>query len=468
VTALADAPVLFGCQEPRIKSVPPFTASLGDRAVAFAAKAGLHLDPWQQMVLRDSMGVASGGKWSAPQVGLLCPRQNGKGSILEALELFHMFALGTKLIVHSAHKFDTSQEHFLRMRDLIEGNPDLDKHVDAMPTANGKEAIILTNGNRLKFKARTVGGGGRGFSSDLLILDEAMLLPEKALKAMLPTLRARKNPQVWFTSSAGDVDSDALWRIVKMGRSGAKRLAYFEWGCESGVDVLDVENWAKANPGLGYRLTVEGLEDDLGLLSEESFAVEHLGIWDDAATGGVFVPGSWEAIADAASKIVGTPMFAVDVSPDRVSASIGAAGGRIDGRLQLETVENRPGTDWIVPEMTRISLEHGGSVVIDPASPAGTLVGDLERAGVRVHTVSARDYAVACGRLYDAVKNAEVRHLGDGLLDAAVRDARTRDLAGGIAWDRKKSSADITPLVSVTLAYWGFQSFGGDPSGQIW
>jgi phage terminase large subunit-like protein len=250
------------------------------------------------LVLRQSLGVLRGGRWAASQVGLLVPRQNGKGAVLEALELFHMFVLQTPLIVHSAHKFDTSQEHFLRLRVLIEANPDLERHVKSMPTSQGHEAIILRNGNRLKFKARTVGGAGRGFSADLLVLDEAMLLPEQALDAMMPTLRARKNPQVWFTSSAGTPESDALWRIVKRGRAGADRLAYFEWGCESGVDPLDRQNWADANPGLGYRLDLDGLEDDLGLLSEDGFAREHLGIWDDAAAAGAIDPDRLGALAD--------------------------------------------------------------------------------------------------------------------------------------------------------------------------
>jgi hypothetical protein len=119
VTAVAED-VLYGQQTPRISSVPQYSVSLGDEAIDFAAKAGLFLDPWQQMVLRESLGMVPGGKWAAPQVGLLVPRQNGKGAVLEALELFHMFALGTPLIVHSAHRFDTSQEHFLRLRTLIE------------------------------------------------------------------------------------------------------------------------------------------------------------------------------------------------------------------------------------------------------------------------------------------------------------------------------------------------------------
>jgi hypothetical protein len=351
VTAVAES-ALLGNQTPRFSSVPPYSVSLGDDAVAFAAKAGLFLDPWQQMVLRESMGMAPGGKWSAPQVGLLVPRQNGKGSVLEALELFHLFVLNTKLIIHSAHKFDTSQEHFLRMRTLIEGNPDLARHVASTPTANGKEAIILRNGNRLKFKARTISGAGRGFSSDLLILDEAMLLPEQALDAMMPTLTARKNPQVWFTSSAGTPDSAALWRIVKRGRDKAPRLAYFEWGCESGADATDRRNWAAANPGFGHRLSLDALEDDFALLSEDGFAREHLGIWDDVASG-IFPPNAWESLADPQAPRGTSPVFAVSTAPDRSWSAVAVAWRRPDGLPQVMLSQSGPGRPDYRPDAMR-------------------------------------------------------------------------------------------------------------------
>ena len=43
--------------------------------------------------------------------------------------------------------------------------------------------------------------GSRG---DCLILDEAMFLPEFGYGALLPTLSAWTNPQVWYTGSAVD------------------------------------------------------------------------------------------------------------------------------------------------------------------------------------------------------------------------------------------------------------------------
>jgi hypothetical protein len=70
--------------------------------------------------LDGALGVRADGKWSAFEVGLVVSRQNGKGGILEARELLGLFELGERLIVHSAHQFDTSMEAFLRMEQLLE------------------------------------------------------------------------------------------------------------------------------------------------------------------------------------------------------------------------------------------------------------------------------------------------------------------------------------------------------------
>ena len=48
----------------------------------------------------------------------------------------------------------------------------------------------------------------------------------------------------------------------------------------------------------------------------------------------------------------------------------------------------------------------------------------------------------------------------------------TRDVGdGGKAWGRRKSSADISPLVAVTLAAWGLRlktaEGGGDPGAWL-
>ena len=440
---------LVGSQIPRVQSAPPAMVSLGVECVEFAAQAGLHLDPWQQTVLIDSMGVASGGKWSAPQVGLLVPRQNGKGSVLEARELFGMFVLDEELIIHSAHKFDTSQEHFLRMRNLIDGNADLSRHVQAVSTANGKEAIVLKNGNRLKFKARTISGSGRGFSSDLLILDEAMLLPEQALDAMLPTLITRRNPQTWFTSSAGMASSAALWRIVKRGRAGAPRMAYFEWGCEQDADCNDRANWAAANPGLGisdeHGIQMEALEDDLAQMTAEGFAREHLGIWDDLRDDAAIPVDVWLGLADPGTPPPSAPVFAVATAPDRSWSAIGAAWRRPDGLTQVILSDYQPGASWVKPRVDELRARYGCRILVDTAS-RGLLADVVEP--------SMAEQAQAHNALSDAVLAGQLRHGNEPALNTAVRAARWRP-SGDTRILERKGSADISPLVAAALAMSG-------------
>lgn len=94
-----------GHQIPRVTCWPQHVTSAGHEAVDLAASAGLILDPWQAFVLEHALGERGDGQWAAFEVGLVVPRQNGKGSVLEARELAGLFLFGEELILHSAHEF---------------------------------------------------------------------------------------------------------------------------------------------------------------------------------------------------------------------------------------------------------------------------------------------------------------------------------------------------------------------------
>src|SRR6476620_8894888 len=229
----APSTLPVGSQTPRILHLPavePKLGSVGREVVDLAAVANLHLDPWQ-------VGVLDGGcqkmdkvvwnpfteryeyKWAAYEVGVMISRQNGKGSILEARELAGMYLFGERLIIHSAHQFDTSREHFDRILGLIESTPSLDREVLRVGRSHGDEEIVLFHpnktkyprekkkpGTRLKFRTRTA-GGGRGFTGDTLVFDEAMILDSGMVRALMPSLVARPNSQIWYMGSAGDKKS---------------------------------------------------------------------------------------------------------------------------------------------------------------------------------------------------------------------------------------------------------------------
>lgn len=462
---------------PRIAWVPEYSTSAGAEAVDLARLAGLDLDAWQAHVLDAALAERADGSWAAFEVGVCVPRQNGKGGIIEARELAGLFLLGESLIIHSAHQFDTSLEAFARLLFLVENTPELSRRVKRVSKAHGEEGIQLTTGQRVRFRTRTK-GGGRGFSADCLILDEAMILPETAQGALMPTLSARPNPQLIYLGSAVDQTIHehgvVFARVRERGmRGGDQRLAYFEWSADTGAqfpnpsrvppEVAESEDsWRQANPALGIRISAEHVATEQRSMDPRTFAVERLGVGDWPATeasGAVIDFDVWRALADPGSQIEGRVAFALDVSPDRETATISVAGRRADGSDHVETVDRRRGTGWLVSRLVELQDAHRPvGVWCDGVGPAASLVRDLEHAGVPVNTLSTRDYVQACGALYDAVAGGTVRHLGSPELDAAVKSASKRPLGDAWAWSRKASGADITPLVAATLALWGHAS----------
>lgn len=439
--------------------------SAGVEAVELAAAAGLDLDPWQADVLDVALSERADGKWSAFEVGLVVPRQNGKGSILEARELAGLFLLGERLILHSAHEFKTAAEGFRRVMSLIDNTDFLRKQVKRVNAAHGDEGIELLSGARLRFVARS-NGSGRGFSGDCVILDEAYNLGANAMAALLPTLSARPNPQLWYASSAGMDSSEQLRRVRERAIAGGDPgLAYSEWSAVESADLDDPNAWAAANPALGIRIPEQFVERERAALPEVEFARERLGIWDAGGRAAVIPAHVWDAVADSRSQPNGRPVFAIDMSPDRSRVSIGMAGARFDGRTHVELVENRNGTDWVVERVVELVKRWKPEfVVVDAGSPAGGFIGSLKGAGVPVLGVGTREVGQACGAFYDAVTAGKLRHIDQPLLNTALGAARKRPLGDAWAWHRMDAT-DISPLVAVTLAVHGQVKASGVKKG---
>jgi Phage Terminase len=447
-----------GSRAPAHRNVP--SGRLGDGAEAgdLAALAGLELDGWQQDVLDAALAKRRDGKWAAFEVGLIVPRQNGKGSVLEALELAALFRHGeTRQILHSAHEFKTAKEGFRRIVGLIKEYPRLEAQVDHIRYTTGEEGIETRDGSRLRFVARS-SGSGRGFTADLIILDEAYNLSTDMMAAMLPTLSARPNPQLWYTSSAPlpHTMSDVLRRLCRRGRAGSSgSLAYFEW-CAGRDDPLDDPgSWARANPALGIRISEEFVEREIEALGPDEFARERLGVWsEDDKSHGVISAQAWAACLDRRSGPGDRLSFSLDVSPDREWSSIAVASESKRGGVHVELIDRRPGTSWLVERVGEIQRRWGGKVAIAKGSPAWSLETELLEAEVELLPASTAEHAQACGDLFDAITDRELRHIDQGELNAAVAGADRRFYGDAWLWSRKTSMVDISPLVAVTLACW--------------
>jgi hypothetical protein len=478
-------PELRGAQRPRLFTAPAsFLSSAGQEAVELAAHAGLDLMPWQQHVLDVGLREREDGQWAAFECAVNVPRQNGKGGIIEARELAGLFLLGERLIIHSAHEFKTSRVAFQRIQSLILGCPDLRKRVKRMLNNTTETSITLVTGQSLQFIARS-GGSGRGWTGDCNILDEAMILGDDAMGALMPTMSAVENPQLWYFGSAGiGAPSVQLGRLRRRALAALEAgepdpsLAYFEWsvdphldecppGCTEHDDADDVVSWAKANPSLGYLITPEFVRNERASLGSSGiFERERLGVGDypsdEADTWQVIGEDAWRALAAADSTPSDPVAFAIDMTPERSHAAI-AVAGEWRGGTHVEVVDHRPGTGWVLERVRDLHAKWKPRAwVIDPGGPAGSLIADLEDEerglGIEVVKPRARDVAAATGQFYDAVTEQTLSHLDQAPLTSALAGAQKRPLGDAWAWARRIPSVDISPLVAATLAKWGLSA----------
>jgi len=450
--------------------------------VDVAGAANLVLDPWQQHVLRHSLGERPDGKWAASEVACFVPRQNGKGSIIEARVMAGLFAFGEKLIVWTAHEYKTAQEGFLRIRELIRSAPELDRMVKRYWEGSGEQGIELKTGQRLRFLARSK-GSGRGFSGDTVILDEAQALSLEEMKALLPTLSAKPNPQVWYLGTPPIDPAAWIYGVREDGERGKPRLAYFDWGLDldlSDPDLLtrmaDRDLWYAANPALGMprpsALDEDFCEDELSRL-REGFAPERLGVWLPKATGGsgVISDELWRDLIVTAERPADVAM-AVVVNHRRTHTAIASVGPRADGRLQVSIVDYRPGTHWVLDRLVELRERwRPVGIACQDKGPSGTLIDPLEAAGItRPADLDApkrgdlavpwsNDVAVAYGMAIDALHERRLVHVDDAPLNVAVAGAQIRPLGGGTTWDYKTAGAEL--LQAVTLAHWLYVSWAG-------
>ena len=419
--------------EPRVRWVPPGRRSkLGQQAVELAAECGLELDEWQQLVV-ESAFRRRGDRWAAFEVGVNVARQNGKGAILEALMLAWSIICRDRYVIYSAHMYDTSMEHFRRLRYLIEDNLRLSGELAAtsrasgIKHAHGEEGIEFKGDRRMRFRTRSR-GGGRGFSADKIVWDEAMFAPEFTHGAMLPSVSARPDAQVIYAGSAVDQQIHehglVFARIRERGLKGDDpTLAYFEWSVEGDnpdrvpeAVLEDQAAWAQANPALGIRIRPEAVDAEFRSMSPRTFAVERLGVGDwprtDFLSEQIIAMSEWNELYSADSVLVDPVCLAFDVSPER-RGSIAAAGASTVGGFHVEIVEDRGGTAWLPQRIVELNRTHSPrAIVCDDRGPAASLIPILQDLGVTVKTYNANEHAAACGRLVDIIREQTAAPFG--------------------------------------------------------
>lgn len=491
-----------GSTEPRIytpenRELTPET-TLGFALIDFAQDVlDVNLLPWQKWLFIHALEIEGdfNSEWQFRYrtVLILVARQQGKTMMSEILALFFLYALGVNLIIGTSTNLDAAEEVWDGVVDIAESNEELAAEIEDIKRSSGRKTITLSGRRRYRITAANR-KGARGKSGDLILLDELREHQDfSAWSAVTKTTMARPNALVWCMSNAGDGSSVVLrnLRMKAHARIGDpdglnKQLAesaveteelenfnddtlgIFEWSASPNANVLDRDEWARANPSLGYGFVTErSLASACATDPEDVFKTECLCQWVTASVTPPFPVGAWEKGQDDTSSIAPDSQlwWGVDVSDDRNRSSIAVCGLRADRTYHVELVEYRPGVGWLQNWFAERAPKYRGMKVAlqakgSPVAALADIIGAVDL--LEIVPCQGADVAGWCGRMWDAVaacdeKNESdstpVYHRSQPALDLAANIAATRPLGDGAwAWDRHKSLEDISPLVACTMA----------------
>jgi CDGSH-type Zn-finger protein len=518
---------LLGSQEPTYLWHPAYKDTLGDAAIRLYESAGDLLDEWQKLALQVAMAVNPDRSWLCFEVAIIVSRQNGKGEVLIALELAWLFLFGEKLIIHSAHLFETSREHFLKVQAIIERTPAFLKRVEQIKEGRGSEEIILKcrcrapDGGlhkptcdgvhaRLKFMTRK-GGAARGFTGGKLVMDEAMYLDATMMAAGLPTMATRADAQVIYTGSAGMKHSTQLALARKRGLRQEDGIALLMWEAdrpvydelgrlEGGDDPAAPSTHAKVNPAYGVRISRESVDREalaMGGYGTQEFWTERLGIGDwpeDGERWEVISKELWKKRTDYDSMIgpVGPRSHFLSIDSERGITTMTAAGKRLDGKIHFEVIARHRGTAWVLDKLfgesaephptlgelnlwARLSRPRIACLKNAEAAEVGLKIAEHVKDDQRkledrrMVMPTEIEYAAACAGLVEALRTGTAVHIGQASLENAIGAASRRENPeGGWRWNRDVP-VEQAPIIGATLATWAAEKYGKRvPKSQIW
>ena len=433
-------------------------------------RMGVEFDEWQRGAGRLILAKRADGSLASTVagVGMSLPRQVGKTYLIAGLTFALCINNPGLLVIWTAHHLKTSGETFLAMQAFAE-RVKIAPHVKKVSTGSGDEEVRFKNGSRILFGARER-GFGRGIPGvDMLVFDEAQILSDRALDAMLATMNTSNfGLHLYVGTPPGPQDaSQSFTRMRTEALNGdLDDGVWIECGADRGARPDDRKQWAKANPSYPHRTSAHAIQRLQKKLTPEGFLREGLGVWSETGGAAAFGAGFWEMVPKVERPdgvVIGA--LGVAVSIDLEHAAVVAAS-QVDDRVLVKVlIHDRAPDAWLVDDVKALAEAHGCPVVIDGKGPAADFVTPLTTAlGDTLNVVGMEQVKDACAGIYKTVRGGGLLHalpveegVDSDALDRAVQGATRRDLGDRWAWKRK--TGDISPLEAATLAVWGISNY---------
>lgn len=424
------------------------------------------LDAWQIGIGKLIFAKRESGMYACGIGGAVVsiPRQVGKTHMIAGFILALCAAKPNTLVLWSAHRSRTHNETFSAMQGIV-NRQDIKPFIAHIRRGAGQEAIEFRNGSRILFGARE-NGFGRGFPEvDVIVMDEAQILTEKAMDDMVPATNAAPNGLVIMMGTPprpvdpGEVFTQRREDALK----GDKDTLYIECSADPGARLDDKKQWEKANPSYPARVSTTAFERMKKLLgSEDSFRREGLGIWDEKALANkAFQPEVWNRLEGELPES-GRDVYGVRFSPDGLEVALAVARRPEEGPIFIEGIRSEPlssGTTWLVDFLVE-RADRAAQIVIDGKAGVGYLVNALRENGVRSKTLiwqPSLEQVIAAHAMFDqAVISETVSHSAQPELTQQALSAHRRKIGsrGGFGWQAPEGGS-VSLFEAATLAFWG-------------
>lgn len=478
----------------------PQRETLGPQVGALAGLLGRPPMPHQQLVYDVALEIdPETGELAYDEVVVVINRRQGKTEMgppvfaHRALELADRVGAPQRTL-YTAQTADVAREKWRSHQlALFEASPLRSLFTKRLRL--NAEAIIWANGSTHRPVSTTGKTGGTGDDVDLGWLDEAWVHDDtRAEGSMRPAMLTRWQPQLWIVSmvpgpTRAKTTSSSFLRakqrrgraLVEAGATGG--TAYFEWSSPLGLPPGDPATWfgcmpalcpagppCRCDPAGTWRHTVfeRAIARDFDKMDLADFTAEYLGWWPDEVEGKrwlVISEQEWRNRRRPGATFAGKVAFGVYVTPARDWAAIAAGGGRDGGGRLVEVlvdadgvVDHRPGTTWLLPRLVELDQRHQPAVIV---TNDRALADQADKHGLQVvHRAVAGDEASAAAMLFDGIAGAQadVGHLGQPELDAAVALACKRKAGGGWVWEPVEDGADISCAGAASLGLWGYST----------
>ena len=377
---------------PRLETPTPANAAgtLGDEMIAWLdAEMGVTLRPWQSQVARRALELDEHGQLRWPTVLLTVPRQCGKSVLARAIMMWRLVC-GQQFFGEPQTVISTAQDlKIARHIWKVAADTLLRRAGDQLRVMRGagQERIEIGEmGNEWLLVAPTA-TCANGLSVSMAMIDEAFAVPRDVVTSSIrPTMLARKSPQLFMLSTAGETSSRLLQdyreqALVQMEDPEKAKILLMEWSAMPGRPIDDRDGWVEASPMWDGDRAAFIEEEMRTSRTPQVFMQQYLNQW--VANSSAWVSSvAWEACTssdDIPSRDINPGTIAVETSTDsgHVGAVLAVLGD--DGRVHVDAhveeslpdmrawlgrfCEGRRGVTVIHHETVRLGQLRGATLV---------------------------------------------------------------------------------------------------------